>query len=43
MLKQCAPEGLHPMEETHAGAVDRRLPWERPHAGAGKECEEFSH
>lgn len=25
MLKQCAPEGLHPTEETHAGVVNEKL------------------
>lgn len=43
MLEQSAPEALHPMEETHAGAVHRKLPWERPHTAAGEECEESSH
>ena len=43
------PEGLHPAERTHAGAVEGLtlekfmedcLPWEGPHGGAGEECEE---
>ncbi|XP_075367903.1 uncharacterized protein LOC142414491 [Mycteria americana] len=34
-LEQSVPEGLHPMEETHAGAVGEELqPMGRTHAGA---------
>ncbi|RMC15659.1 hypothetical protein DUI87_07861 [Hirundo rustica rustica] len=28
-LEQPVPEGLHPVERTHAGAVHEELPWER--------------
>ncbi|GAB0180379.1 zinc finger and BTB domain-containing protein 5 [Grus japonensis] len=51
-LEQSGPEGLHPMEGTHAGAVcEEPQPMGRthvgevcggPHAGAGEECEESS-
>ncbi|GAB0205817.1 zinc finger and BTB domain-containing protein 5 [Grus japonensis] len=34
MLEQFAPEGLHPMEETHTGAVGEELqPMGRTHVG----------
>ncbi|OPJ73590.1 hypothetical protein AV530_005913 [Patagioenas fasciata monilis] len=41
MLEQSVPEGLYPMERTHAGEVHKELqPMRRTHVGVGKEHEE---